>query len=93
MSVSFELHESRGKTHNSRRWVDLDAATVHVLAHWRDRLETELGRVVEDDYVFCTPTGAPTHPDRFTQIFNKLVPPPVCRGDCTTFGTRTRRCC
>jgi integrase len=74
VSVSYELHESRGKTHNSRRWVDLDAATAHVLEHWRDRLDRELGRPVsEDDYVFCTPSGAPTHPDRFTQIFNKLV--------------------
>jgi len=47
---------------------------VHVLERWRDRIEAELGRRVnEDDYIFCSPTGAPTHPDRFTQIFNKLV--------------------
>jgi integrase len=74
VSVSYELHESRGKTRNSRRSVDLDAATVQVLEQWRDQLQTELGRpVAEDDFLFCSPTGTPTHPDRFTQIFNKLV--------------------
>lgn len=74
VSVAYELHESRGKTRNSSRWVDLDDATVTVLERWRDAVETELGRqVTDDDYVFCTPTGAPTHPDRFSQIFNKTV--------------------
>lgn len=74
VSVAYELHESRGKTRSSRRWVDLDDATVHVLARWRGQVESELSRrVTEDDYVFCTASGAPIHPDRFTQIFNKLV--------------------
>ena len=63
---------ARGKTRNSTRWVDLDPQTVQILAGWRERLETELGRPLdEDDYVFCRPSGAPTHPDRFSQIFNK----------------------
>ena len=74
VSVAYELHDSRGKTRNSKRWVDLDPATVRVLSDWRDRLEVELGRrLSEDDYVFCAPSGGPTHPDRFSQIFNRLV--------------------
>jgi integrase len=74
VSVAYELHESRGKTRNAIRWVDLDPASVVILTRWRRRLEAEFGRPVdEDDYVFCTPTGLPTHPDRFSQIFNKLV--------------------
>jgi integrase len=74
VSVSYELHESRGKTRNSSRWIDLDAATVTVLAQWRAQVEAELDRpATDDDYVFCTVTGAPTHPDRFSQIFNKIV--------------------
>lgn len=74
VSVAYELHESRGKTRSARRWVDLDPVTVQVLAGWREQLEGELGRRLnEDDYVFCTSSGAPTHPDRFSQVFNKLV--------------------
>ena len=74
VSVSYELHESRGKTRNSSRWIDLDPTTVDVLQRWRDHIEGELGRnVTDDDYVFCTSIGAPTHPDRFSQIFNKIV--------------------
>ena len=45
-----------------------------VLARWRDALAGELGREVsDDDYVFCTSTGGPVHPDRLTQIFGRLV--------------------
>lgn len=35
VSVGYELHESRGKTSNSRRAIDLDATTVAVLAAWK----------------------------------------------------------
>ena len=83
ISVGYELHETRGKTTNSRRWIDLDDVTMVVLARWRDALAGELGREVsDDDYVFCTSTGGPVHPDRLTQIFGRLVaycagPPPT----------------
>lgn len=74
VSVSYELHESRGKTRNSSRWIDLDPTTVDVLDRWRERVEGELGRSLsDDDYVFCSPTGAPTHSDRYSQIFNKIA--------------------
>jgi integrase len=67
VSVAYELHESRGKTRSATRCVNLDPVTVQVLAGWRDRLEVELGRQLdEDDYMFCTPSGDPTHPDRFS---------------------------
>jgi hypothetical protein len=53
VSVAYELHESRGKTRNSIRWVDLDRQKAQILAGWRERLETELERPLdEDDYVF-----------------------------------------
>ena len=74
ISVAYELHETRGKTRNSRRWIDLDDVTVSVLALWRQALSVELGRAIaDDDYVFCTPVGGPVHPDRLTQIFTRLV--------------------
>jgi integrase len=74
VSVAYELHESRGKTRYAKRRVDLDPQTVRVIAAWHERLEAGLGRRLdEDDYVFCSQSGAPTHPDRFSQVFNKLV--------------------
>jgi integrase len=74
ISVGYQLHESCGKTRNSRRWVDLDDVTVAVLHRWRDTLADELGRApCDDDYVFCGSDGHPVHPDRFTQIFARLV--------------------
>jgi integrase len=35
VSIGYELHESRGKTDNSRRPIDLDLTTVAVLRGWR----------------------------------------------------------
>ena len=74
ISVGYELHETRGKTNNSRRWIDLDDVTVAVLVRRRDALAVELGREIADkDYVFCTSARGPVHPDRLTQIFGRLV--------------------
>lgn len=59
ISVAYELHETRGKTRNSRRWIDLDSVTVLVLDRWRDALASELGReIADDDRVVCTSAGA-----------------------------------
>ena len=46
VSVSYELHESPGKTRNSSRWIDLEPTTVAVLERWRESVEKELGREV-----------------------------------------------
>jgi integrase len=74
ISVAYELHETRGKTRNSRRWIDLDSVTVSVLDRWRDALAVELGRLItDDDHVVCTPAGEPVRPDRLTQLFARLV--------------------
>jgi integrase len=35
LAIGYELHESRGKTSNSRRRINLDPTTVSVLAAWR----------------------------------------------------------
>ncbi len=45
VAVAYELHESRGKTRNSRRRIDLDPTTVAVLTAWRDWQETERAAV------------------------------------------------
>ena len=57
-----------------RRSVDLDPGTLSVLQQWRQRREREAGRVLLGaDYVFATPSGAPVHPDSFSQTFQRLV--------------------
>lgn len=74
VSVAYELHESNGKTSSARRCLDLDPTTLDVLTRWRARLELELNRIVHlDDYLFPAPDGGPTHPDLFSQKFNRLV--------------------
>lgn len=74
ISVAYELHETRGKTRNSRRWIDLDDVTVSVLTRWRDALSVELDRDVADDGPRLLHTERQSvHPDRFTQVFTRLV--------------------
>jgi len=74
VSVAYELHETHGKTSTARRCIDLDPTTVGRLVHWHDRLESELNRSVRlDDYLFPTVEGRPTHPDLFSQAFNRLI--------------------
>jgi len=74
VSVAYELHDSPGKTRNSRRPVDLDPVTAEVLRAWRTHRATESGRSLrDDDHVFATPAGEPIHPDSFSQTFNRIV--------------------
>jgi Integrase len=40
-AVAYELHESRGKTANSRRRIDLDPTTVAVLRGWQSWQQAE----------------------------------------------------
>jgi len=74
VSVAYKLHESQGKTSSARRCIDLDPTTIDVLIRWRDRLALELHRTVHlGDYLFPTIEGGPTHPDLFSQAFNRLI--------------------
>jgi integrase len=95
VSVAYELHETPGKTRSARRWIDLDDVTVAVLSRWRDALGDELGCAVADsDHVFCTSVGSPIHPDRFSQIFTRLVSSHLRRSPgfaCTTSAIHMRR--
>ena len=64
VAVAYELHESRGKTPNSRRAIDLDLTTIKVLKAWRDwqRAEQDAAGVESVGRVFTTPDGEPIHP-------------------------------
>ncbi len=84
VAVSYELHESRGKTDNSRRCIDLDQTTLRVLAGWRALQAAEYAAigVADPGWMFTTATGEPVHPHSISQTFDRIVrraPVPVIR--------------
>ena len=75
VSVGYELHESRGKTANARRRIELDPTSIEVLSAWRQWQRTErvaVGASVPDR-VFTDCDGGPVHPDKLSQTFDRLV--------------------
>ncbi len=75
VSVGYELHESRGKTANARRRIELDPMTIDVLTAWRLWQVVERIAVgnAEPDWVFTDCGGGPVHPDKLSQTFDRLV--------------------
>ncbi len=75
VAVAYEVHESRGKTRNSRRRIDLDATTVAVLRAWRawQHAEREALGVPVPCWVFSDRDGHPVHPHALSQAFERLV--------------------
>lgn len=70
-----ELHESRGKTDNSRRLIDLDPTTITVLRGWRALQSAEYNAVGIDDpgWVFADAEGQPIHPHAISQAFERIA--------------------
>lgn len=75
VSIGYELHESRGKTSNSRRAIDLDATTVAVLAAWKrwQYAERTAVGIRSEDWVFADVDGNPIHPHSISQAFERIV--------------------
>ena len=75
VAVAYELRESRGKTSNSRRAIDLDPTTVEVLSAWRAWQKTEQTTVgVEPTrWVFSDVAGNPIHPHSISQTFERIA--------------------
>ncbi len=75
VAVGYELHESRGKTDNSRRCIDLDQTTLAVLAGWRTLQAAEFAAVGIDDpgWMFTSASGGPVHPHSISQTFDRIV--------------------
>jgi integrase len=63
------------KTPTSRRTIDLDERTVDVLRSWREHQKKQaaiVGRALrDDDTVFARADGDTTHPDYFSQVFDR----------------------
>lgn len=77
LSINYRLEFGTPKTARGRRSIALDSATVAVLgAHRRRQAEERLlvGSGYSDhDLVFAQLSGAPIHPDYFTQCFERIV--------------------
>ena len=75
VAVAYEVHESRGKTRNSRRRIDLDPTTVAVLDGWHGWQQAERAAVgIEDDgWVFTDADGGPVHPHAISQAFERIA--------------------
>jgi integrase len=75
VSVGYELHESRGKTVNARRRIELDPTTIDVLSAWRQWQSAERHAIgaAAPDWVFTDTNGEVVHPDKLTQTFDRLV--------------------
>lgn len=74
LSIGYELHESRGKTDNSRRCIDLDPTTMDVLAAWRawQHAEQHAVGVPGDGRMFTDADHGPIHPHSISQAFERI---------------------
>ncbi len=75
VAVAYELHESRGKTRNARRRIDLDATTIDDCTAWRSWQTTEQRAVGRDrsGRVFTDAAGHDVHPHALSQTFERIA--------------------
>lgn len=75
VAVGYELHESRGKTANARRRLDLDWTTVSILGAWRMWQQAERAAVGLEDHGwnFAGTEGKPVHPHALSQAFERIA--------------------
>ena len=75
VSVGYELRETRGKTRNSPRPIDLDGITIDLLVAWRAWQTAEAAAVGVEDHgwVVSDPTGHPVHPHAISEAFERIA--------------------
>ncbi len=74
VAIGYELTESRGKTANSRRSIDLDPTTVNILTAWKTWTAVEQRITGTDsEHVFTTADGGPVHPHSISQVFERVA--------------------
>ena len=61
------------KTRTSRRCLELDAHTEHVLERWCDRQRNDGHRIGTRDSMFTNTIGEPLHPESISQLFARIV--------------------
>ena len=75
VAIGYDLHETRGKTPNARRRIDLDPTTIGVLTAWRDWQHTEQQAVgIEPSgRMFTDGDGTAIHPHALSQAFERIA--------------------
>ena len=61
------------KTPTSRRCLELDTNTEHVLERWRDRQRNDGHHIGTRDPMFTNIGGEPLHPESISQLFGRIV--------------------
>jgi integrase len=72
-SVQGRTVEVPTKTAASRRCIDLDPDTEHVLERWRRQQSRDGHAIDSDDPIFTNTTGTAIHPESITQLFDRQV--------------------
>ncbi len=75
VAIGYELTESRGKTTNSRRSIDLDPTTVDVLTGWSawQAAERRAAHLEPSGRVFTGTYGNVIHPHSISQAFERIA--------------------
>jgi integrase len=75
VAVGYEVHQTRGKTRNARRPIDLDTTTLTVLDAWRalQKAEAAATGVELDGWVFTDGDGEPVHPHAIGPAFERIA--------------------
>jgi integrase len=75
VAIDYEVHETRGKTPNARRRIDLDPTTVRVLTAWRgwQQAEQRAAGIEAAGWMFTDSRGEPIHPHAISQTFERIA--------------------
>jgi integrase len=75
VAIGYDVRETRGKTRNARRCLDLDATTIAVINAWRVWQQTEHRAVgVEPGaWMFTDGNGEAIHPHAISQTFERIA--------------------
>lgn len=75
VSIGYDLHQTRGKTKNSRRRIDLDPTTTTVVCAWKvwqDAEQRAIG-INSAGWMFTDGDGEPIHPHAISQAFERIA--------------------
>ena len=75
VAIGYDLHETRGKTRNARRRIDLDPTTIAVLDGWRawQTVEQRAIGVDPSGRMFTDGQGEAIHPHAISQTFERIA--------------------
>jgi integrase len=75
IAIDYEVHETRGKTPNARRRIDLDPTTLSVLTAWRhwQHAEQAAAGIQTAGWMFTDGKGEPVHPHAVSQAFERIA--------------------